>query len=69
MTISSHPQLNPYLKTHCKLAHQSQSQNCTTFTSHNFVTFVNKLFFCFVPKYLGLPVLTKYFVKNSLFVS
>ena len=26
-------------------------------------------FFCFVPKYLGLPVHTKYCVKNCLFVS
>ena len=33
------------------------------------VTFVNKLFFGFVPEYLGLPVLTKYFVKNCFFVS
>ena len=33
------------------------------------VTFVNTLFFCFVPKYLGIPVLTKYFVKICLFVS
>ena len=28
-----------------------------------------KLIFCFSPKYLGLPVLTKYFVKKELFVS
>ena len=28
-----------------------------------------QLFPCFVPKYLGLPVLTKYFVKNCSFVS
>ena len=27
------------------------------------VTFVNKLVFWFFPNYLGLPVLTKYFVK------
>ena len=33
------------------------------------VNCVNNLVFCFSPKYLGLPVLTKYFVKNSLFVS
>ena len=46
---------------HCELAHQSQSQNCTSFT------FVNTLFFCFVPKYLGIPVLTKYFFKKFSF--
>ena len=31
--------------------------------------FFNKLVFWFFPNYLGLPVLTKYFVKNSFFVS
>ena len=30
--------------------------------------FCEKLIFCFSPKNLGLPVLTKYFVKNKLFV-
>ena len=30
------------------------------------VTFVNQFFsFCFVPKYLGLPLHTKYFVKQK----
>ena len=35
------------------------------------VTFVNKLVFSFFspPKFLRLPVHTKYFVKNCLFVS
>ena len=33
------------------------------------VNFMNNLVFCFSPKYLGLPVLTKYFVKNYLFLS
>ena len=33
------------------------------------VTFVNTLFFCFLPKYLGIPVLTKYFVNICLLVS
>ena len=33
------------------------------------VTFVNKLVFWFFPNYSGLQVLTKYFVKNSFFVS
>ena len=33
------------------------------------VNFVNSLVFCYFPKYVGLPVLTKYFVKNCLFVS
>ena len=33
------------------------------------VTFVNTLLFFFFPTYLGIPVLTKYFVKNNLFVS
>ena len=33
------------------------------------VTFLNTLFFCFVPKYLGIPVLTEYFVNNCLFPS
>ena len=37
--------------------------NLCTFHLPYLVTFVNKLFFCFVSKYLGLPVLTKYFVK------
>ena len=33
------------------------------------VNFVNNLVFCFSPKYLGLPVLTKYLAKNYLFLS
>ena len=36
------------------------------------VAFVNKLYFCLVSQYLGLPVLTKYFEnkeKKKLFVS
>ena len=34
------------------------------------VNFVNNLVFCFFPpKYLGLQVLTKYFVKHCLFLS
>ena len=52
---------------HCKLVHQSQSQNSAMFTSHiwSILRKTNILFFS--PKYLGLPVLTKYFVKkNSL---
>ena len=50
----------PLLTRHCKVAHQSQSQNCTNFTSHIWSLF-DYIFFCFVPKYLGMPVLTKYF--------
>ena len=46
---------------HCKLAHQSQSQDCATFPSHiwSILWKTNSIFY---PQYLGLPVLTKYFV-------
>ena len=33
------------------------------------VNFMNNLVFCFSPKYLGFTVLTKYFIKNYLFLS
>ena len=33
-----------------------------------FYQFCEKLIFCFPPKYLGLPVLTKYFVKKIVCV-
>ena len=38
-------------------------------TSHIWSFFLNTLFFCFVPKYLGIPVLTKYFATIWLFLS
>ena len=50
------------VKRHGKLAHQSQSQYCATFPSHVWSIL-------WIIKYLGLPVLTKYFVKNYLFLS
>ena len=44
--------------------HRSQSQNCATFPSHIW-SILWKLMFCFSPKYPGLPVLIKYFVKKK----
>ena len=53
---------------HCKPVHQSQSQNCAIFTSHIWSILWKTNIRFFPPKYLGLPVHTKYFVKkNCLF--
>ena len=49
---------------HYKLVHRSQYQNCATYL----VNFVKNEYSVFSPKYLGLPVLTKYFVKKNWFV-
>ena len=49
-------------KRDCKLVHQSQFQNFAIFTSHIWSILWKK-------NYLGLPVLTKYFVKKNMLVS
>ena len=48
---------------HCKLVHQSQSQNCATFSFHIWFN-LWKTNIIFSHKYLGLPVITKYVVKE-----
>ena len=52
----------------CRTAPWCQSQNNATFTAH-IKSFEQKIYSCLVLKYLGLPVLTKYFIQICLFVS
>ena len=48
---------------------QACSSKLCNFHLPSLVSFVNKLFFCLVPKYLELPVLKNIFCKKKLFVS
>ena len=47
----------------CKTAPRYESQNHATFTTNIESLLRKQVLSCFVPKYLGLPVLTKYFAN------